>query len=252
MSIFATLFGNNNQQQAAPQAAPTPGQLPATPTMQTAASPGTAPNGVVPNTVPSPENENKDPLDQFKDIWQPTKEQTEGPAPLLNVDPKSLAEVSKRTDFTKLIQPEQLTAIAAGGEEAVKAFASAMNRVAQGVYAQSSFAATKIAEAAVTKAKEQWEAELPQHVKRQTVSETLRTENPALSHPAAAPLLNAIEAQITQKHPNASSAEITAMANNYLSEFAKAVNAPQLKRDQQAAASKQADGETDWSSYLSI
>lgn len=250
MSIFEKIFGSQNPQApaAAQNVAPNPGQIPTNPAVSSAVSPGAAPNGVVPNNVPAPESENKDPLDAFKDIWQPNENQPE-PQPLISVDAKTLAEASKKTDFTKLITPEQLQGIAAGGEEGVKAFAQAMNAVAQGVYAQSAFASTKIVEQAVSKAKEQWAAELPSHVKIQNISETLRTENPALSHPAAAPLLGAIQATLTQKHPNASASEITAMAKQYLGDFANAVQSPEKKLALEKQQKEQSAGETDWSTY---
>lgn len=246
MSIFASLFGSTP---AAPAQQTQPGNIPATPSMQTASTPGTAPNGAVPEGSAAPVEQQKvDPLDQFKDLWQPNANQ-EAPQPLINVDPKSLAEAAKKTDFAKMIQPEQLQAIAAGGEAGVAAFAQAMNQVAQGVYAQSAFATTKIVEQAVNKAREQFQNDIPAHVKRLNVSENLRNENPALSHPAAAPVLGALEHTLTQKHPNASSAEITQMAKQYLSSLGEAFNAPQTAANAATAAAN-APKDTDWSSYL--
>ena len=142
-----------------------------------------------------------------------------------------------------------MQAIAAGGEGAVQAFAQAMNKVAQGVYAQSAFATTKIVEQAVAKAQERFTSEIPSHVKKLQVSESLRNENPALNHPAASPILGAIESQLTVKHPNASSTEITNMARQYLEQFATAVNKPkEAAKAKQAAETNQG---TDWNSFLS-
>lgn len=252
MSIFEKLFGQPAAPAPAaaaqPQSQSTPGNLPATPTVQTASTPGAAPNGVVPDTVAASATQSADPLDQFKDIWQPTDKQKQGPEPLINFDPKAIAEASKKTDFSKLINPEQLQAIGQGGEAAMQAFATALNSVAQGVYAQSTFATSKIVEQAVAKAQENWNAELPSHVKKLNLTETLQTENPAFSHPAASPILGAIQAQLTQKYPNASSQELATMAKNYLGEFASAIQAPSKKAEESknAAATPQ---ETDWSTF---
>lgn len=252
MSIFSQIFGN--AQPAVPAApapqssgAGNPGNIPQNPTTGTVNTPGTAPNGVVPDNVNPPANaEPASQLDVFKDIWQPN-ENPEAPSPLINIDPKALAEAAKKTDFSKMIQPEQLKAIAAGGEGAVSAFAAAMNQIAQGVYAQSAFAASKIVEQAVGKAQERFSAEIPNHVKKLQVSESLRSENPAFKHPAASPILGAIETQLTMKHPNASSAEITAMAKDYLGNFAEAIRAPQTKAEADKASKT---GEYDWNNYL--
>lgn len=256
MSIFSTLFGGT-QPAPAPAAQPAqqgnpnagqPGQIPQNPSQVTASSNNTAPNGVVPAGTPAPAAEA--PLDQFKDIWQPSENKNEQ-QPLINVDPKSLAEAAKKTDFTKMITSEQLQAISQGGEASMQAFAQALNQVAQGVYAQSAFATTKIVESAVNKAREQFQADIPAHVKRLNVSESLQTENPAFSHPAASPILGAIQAQLTQKHPNASSGEIATMARQYLEQFANVVSAPQRaaaeKKQQEAKGSK----DFDFSTFLS-
>lgn len=254
MSIFSTLFGSSTPAPAAPAApapqggAGQPGNIPPQANQSTAASNGTAPNGVVPAGTPDSATAPASPLDQFKDIWQPS-ENSNTPQPLINVDPKSLAEAAKKTDFTKMISPDQLTAIGQGGEAAVAAFAQAMNQVAQGVYAQSAFATTKIVESAVNKAREQFQADIPAHIKRLNVSESLQTENPAFSHPAASPILGAIQAQLAQKHPNASSSELTGMAKQYLEQFANVVSAPGIAaREKKEQAGK--PQETDWNSFL--
>ena len=257
MSIFSTLFGGGTPAPATPAAATPapataqpganqPGQIPPATTAATNATPGTAPNGVIPEgATATPAS----PLDQFNDLWKPSENNGE-PQPLINVDPKALADAAKKTDFTKMISPEQLSAIGQGGEAAVQAFAQAMNSVAQGVYAQSAFATTKIVQQAVNKAREQFQAELPAHVKKLNVSENLRGENPAFAHPAASPILGALEIQLTQKHPNASAGEITQMAKQYLETFAGAINAPKAAAEAEATRKAANSKETDWNSFL--
>lgn len=249
MSIFEKIFGGQQQPAPAPAATPAPaqqtppGNLKETPPAQSAQqTPGTAPNGVVP---PVPES----PMDQFNELWQPTEKQGQGPQPLVNVDPKQIAEAARKTDFSKMITAEQLGAITAGGEGAAAAFAQALNSVAQGVYAQSAFATSKIVEQAVAKARDQFNADIPAHVKKLQVSDTLRSENPVFNHPAASPILGAIESQMTAKYPNASASEITTMAQRYLTNFAEAINAPKQKAEREAAAAK-GSKETDWSNFL--
>lgn len=258
MSIFSTIFGgantNQQQQQPAQNVQPNagtgqPGNIPPQPNQQVANTPGAAPNGVVPDTTntnqPDP---NASQLDNFNTLWQPNEADPNANQPLINVDPKSLAEAASKTNFVKMISPDQLKAISEGGEGAMNAFAAAMNKVAQGVYAQSAFATTKIVEQAVAKAQERFASEIPNHVKKLQVSESIRNENPALNHPAASPILGAIESQLTVKHPNASSTEIKNMAMQYLEQFASAVNQPKeaakLKQD---AATNQG---TDWTTFL--
>jgi proteasome lid subunit RPN8/RPN11 len=252
MSFFNNLFGSAQPQQPAPAPAPAPaaqqqqsqaappGNIPAQPNNGTQQSANTAPNGVVPEQPAQPES----PLDQFKDIWQPVENQSDPNAPLLNVDPKKLAEASRKTNFAGMINPQLMEQIQQGGPEATKAFAAAMNQVAQGVYAQSAFATSKIVEAAVSKAKQQLIAEMPQQFKRQQVSDTLRSENPVFNHPAASPILSAVERQLSMKFPNAPASEISGMAKQYLQNFAGAIS-PQQVQESRTAGKR----DEDWSNF---
>ncbi len=247
MSIFSSIFGAApaaTPAQPAPQNPnPEPGNANPAATKPDPANP-TVPNGAVNESKKEPES----PMDQFSQLWQPDPDANKGPAPLINVDPKQLAEAARKTDFSKMITAEQLTAIQQGGEGAAAAFAQALNSVAQGVYAQSAFATTKIVEQAVAKARDQFQAEIPAHIKKHSVSDTLRNENPAFTHPAAAPIIGAIEAQLIQKFPNASASELNTLAKQYLENFATAVNAPAAAAA--AAKSKKESKDTDWTNFL--
>lgn len=248
-SMMANLFGGASSQQPVQQM-PQPGNLPPEQTQQMQSAPGNpntpagSPQG---NTQAQQTNIQPEGLDKFNDLWKPSESPAGGQNDqLFNVDPKQLMEAAKKIDFTKVIQPTQLQAIAQGGEQAVNAFAQALNTVAQTVYAQNAHATTKIVEQAVARSQETMRNELPQHIKRQTVSESLRTENPALSHPAAAPILGALEQQLTTKFPNATALEIKSMATDYLTSFAGTFQKPA----QQTTQSSQQSG-TDWDSWIS-
>lgn len=238
MGIF-DIFGSQPTTPPAPAATPAtnPGNLSQNPT------PATPGNAAVPDT---PVNES--PMDQFSDLWQPS-ENTGTPEPLINIDPKQLADAAKKTDFSKIISPELRQQVEQGGEAGTIAMMQAMNQMAQAVYAQSAFANSKIIEQAVSKARDQFNSDIPAHVKKMQVSDTLRTENPVFNHPSASPLLSAIEAQITTKYPNASANEITTMAKKYIENFADAVKAPQNAAD--AAAKAKDSTDMNWSEYFS-
>jgi len=255
MSMFSNIMGSGNQAPApaaAPgaQAAPsTPGSIPATAPNTGAANANTAPNGTIPgneNSNPAPE---ATPLDQFADLWknEPTDPNAPKPAGIFgNVDPKKFMEAAGKIDFTKVVTPEQLQAISQGGEGAMGAFAAALNSVAQTTYAQSAFASTKIVEQALARAKDSFIAELPQHIKKQTVSENLRNESPVFQNPAVQPIISALEAQLTVKYPAASAGEITQMAKQYVEALGTSF-APKPAATSGNPGSKE---ETDWSSFL--
>lgn len=244
---------NGLMKPAAP-AAPAPGQptppgnIPANAAATGEASTGAAANGVLPDGSTKPAE--PAPFEEFKTLWDtapvdPNKPASDGTV-FGAVDPKKFTEAAGKIDFSKVVTPEQLQAIAAGGEGAMKSFAEAMNKVAQGVYAQSAFASTKIVESALAKANERFMAELPQHIKRQTVTDSLRGENPIFSNPAVAPIISALEKQMTVKYPNATAPEITAMAKQYVEKLGESFTPPKPE----PAAAKGGRKTEDWSKFL--
>jgi len=249
MSIFDTLFGGAKPAEATPTPAAAtattaqPGNLSQTATQ---ASPT---NPIVP-AVASTENKTESPMDQFSELWQPNATDTTANQPLINIDPKQLADAARKTDFSKLVSPELMTRVQAGGEDGATAMVQMLNQVGQGIYAQSAFATSKLVEQAVAKAREQFNADIPAHVKKLQVSDTLRQDNPIFNHPATSPILGAVESQLTVKYPNASASEITKMAKQYLEGFATAVNAPAAAAAQAEADKQKSSTETDWSKFL--
>lgn len=256
MNLFNSAFGRDGGTPAAAPATPgqvgtpaTPGNIPANSPTTGATPNGTAPNGIVPlATNPDGTPLTPTPFADFQDLWKTTPTDPNAPAPGVfgNIDPKKFMEAAGKIDFSKAVTPEQLTAISAGGDAAQAAFAAAMNTVAQGVYAQSAFATTKIVEQAINKTKDSFLAELPQHIKKQTVTDSLRSENPIFNNPAVAPIISALEAQMTVKFPNATAPEITAMARQYVEQLGTSF-AP---KPATPAAEKGKKAETDWSEFL--
>ena len=213
MSFVSRIFGTTSQADNAPQ--------------QNAPTPQTPPANVTPPAPAAPVS----PMDEFKSLWEPTATQTGVDATLpanmfAGADPTKMLEAARKVDFAKSVPPEVLAKITAGGPDAAAAFAQAINDVAQRSYAQSSFASTKIVEAALAKFQEGIEARLPGQVKNFQVRESLRESNPALMHPAAAPIMEALQAQLTVKYPNASVSELQGMASQYLTSFTSAATPP--------------------------
>lgn len=247
MSIFDKLFGS---QQPATPAAPAAG-IPTQPgNLNPGAPSGDPANPTLPNGAVDASKKDQSPLDQFTQLWEPVAVDPNAPKPepLVNFDPKQVAEAAKKLDFSKLVTPDQMQAITAGGEGAAQAFMQAMNSVAQGAFAQSMFANSKMTEQAVAKAQAMFENMIPAHVKKLTVSDNLRSENPVFNHPAASPILGAIEAQMSVKFPNASPTELTALAKQYLENFADAVKAPSKAAEEKKQQASNKD--TDWSNFL--
>ncbi len=232
---------------ATPPGVPVPGNITKQDPTQVSAT--TAPNGTIPAQPAPVPTEPPSPLAEFKDIWQPDPNAIPASAAAgFNIDPAKMFEAAKKTDFSRFMNPENLKAIAAGGEGAVKAMMDTMNGVAQAAYGQSAVAAAKIVEAALAKNKETFDAALPGLIRKHQVSDTLRTENPIFNNPAIQPIISALESQLMIKHPQATAAQINAEAKKYVEALGSSF-APKLVVD--AATAAKAKNEVDWTNFLS-
>ena len=211
MSFFSNIFGSTSQ---AANSGPTP---PAPPAQPAAPAQPTLPAAPV------------SPLDSFSSLWEPTPTPSgvDGTLPgniFAGATLENMVKASRNVDFAKSIPPEMLTKITAGGPEAGAAFQAVINDISQRAYAQSSYAATQIVETALRKFSEGLDTRLPSQIKKHQVSQSIREDNPALVHPAAAPILEALQAQMAVKFPTASVEEIRNQAKQYLVAFNSASN----------------------------
>lgn len=157
-------------------------------------------------------------------------------------------EAAGKVDFTKVLNQEDLQKIAAGGQDAVAAFAAALNKTAQTVFGQSAAMAQKLAERSADAAREEVLKQLPSIIKQHSARESLLENNPAFGNPALQPVIEALKTQFTEKYPNASSKEVTKMTMDYLKGAADLINPP--KAPENSGGRKGKASEEDWSAYL--
>lgn len=211
----------------------------------TAATQGTAPNGVVPaGAADAPAV----PLEKYKDLWTPpTPDKNDGnQGNDGQIDPQKLMEAAARVDFTKVVDAESMAKIAAGGEEAAQTLVALLNKTAQQVYGQSTVVTSRIVEQAVSQAREQFIAQIPDVIRKQGARAAVFEDNPAFSNPAVAPLIEAQVAQLALKYPKATPGELKGMAQEYLKDMASLINP--VKSDASSKKGTANDGD-DWSSY---
>jgi hypothetical protein len=214
------------------------------------APPGTAQNAQVDanGLIPAgSEQAPPSPLADFKDLWQPTPTDPNAPKPQsTGVDASKLMEAASKVDFSKVLDQESLAKIAAGGQDAVVALSTLLNKTAQQVYGQSMVVTSKIVDQAVQEATARFAASVPSLVRSQNVNENLFAKNPAFNNPAVAPVVQAIQTQLAEKYPKASSAELTEMAQKVLSGAAEIFAPPQKA----SSAKPNGRADEDWSAYL--
>jgi len=158
------------------------------------------------------------PLDGYKDLWQPvTNANGDANAPLFNIDAAKISEAAGKANFTTGINPELIQSALKGDATALS---QVINASSQQAFAQATIASTKLIEQALEKHGQRQAELVPNMVKRQMVSDSMAT-SPLYQHEATRPLLSALEQQLAAKHPNATAAQITEHAKNYIAEFAK-------------------------------
>lgn len=211
--------------------------------------PATLANGTTaPTTAPAPgsaePNTPADPLAPFADMWK-SEPAAPGEQPTgLGLTQEAVQGIVSKTDFSKVISPEALVNIAQGGEAAQAAFAQAMNQVAQHVMVQSTMVNNKLSEQQIERAIQAQLSKLPQTLRQQSSSDHLKSTNPLFSNPAIKPVVEATHAQILQKFPNATHAEVTKMTQDYILAMGAAFAPPQVVNDNSG------EGNTDWSKFL--
>lgn len=190
------------------------------------------------------------PLDNFANLWEP-KKPIEGEVPdfdpsnIFKLNQESMATALAQVDFTKGITEEQVAAIQAGGPEALKALGDMLNNTARQTMGAATQASAKMIESALTGASGAMDKKITTQVRSNQIASHLQEVNPALSHPAAAPMINALQAQLAAQFPKASPQEITQKVTDYMTAFAGIASG---KPEAAAEAAKAAQG-TDWEKY---
>lgn len=250
MSVVSQLFGNmfsanpaaataNQPNPAASVAVKTPGNMPAVPEVSQSAT-----NPLVPvSTTVEPGS----PVDAYADLWKtdPNAKPQEKTNLFPGIDPAAIAAVAGKHDFLKVITPEQKAAITKGGPEAAEAMVNIMQAMSQKGFGDSAVASTKLIESALEKQQQAFLAQLPGIIKSATVKETLRSTDPIFSNPAVKPMLDMMQIQVAQKHPDLSAAEQAKMAQDYVRKFAETVSPSKSS----STSSEDSDG-TDWSKFI--
>lgn len=195
-------------------------------------------------------------LDKHKDIWQPATDADGKPLPAkqktkFSIDPAKIMEYAGKQDFKKFVKPETLAAVAKGGEEGSAAFAQAMQEIGSSTFATSMSATSQLIQKALDSQRAEIMADLPEMFKKFSLKDTLRTKHPALSHPAAAPIIEALQNTLASKHPDATAEELRSTAEDFLTSFAAEYGGKKEGEDDEVSGkgSKKPKQE-DWGAFL--
>lgn len=188
--------------------------------------------------TPQPGTTTNSPLDSFKDLWKDGGtggQQSTDPfaSPLFQTDPAKIREAAGQIDFLSQVPQELMQKAMAGNDP--QAFMAVMNSVAQNALATSLQLATATTEQAGQRIGQRFNTALPGRFKDMQLQSTKPT-NPALSHPAAQPMLQAVRQQIKAQNPDMSAEQIQQMAEGYLSSFASEITGADPSRPKPQAS----------------
>ena len=224
--LFDFFTGGNQpqqqQQQQPQQTSPNPGNVPDNSQV----------SGDVPanqNTPPADQQQKKEvnsPLAPFEKMWETASntgdsDESNGQ---LELKPEEVTAAVAKLNFSDKLSPEVLAAIANGGEEAQKAFASSLNSVAQNVMSQTLLVSKQLADKTIESAIQKQLNKLPELVRQQNVDSAVTESNPIFKHPAVQPIIKAAQQQLTAANPGMSPAEITQKVNAYVLAMSQAIN----------------------------
>lgn len=144
--------------------------------------------------------------------------------PYIDINPTTLnAEVAKLT-FTDPAMSEQINAITGGNAAASEALVNLLNTFGRQVYGRGAQLSASLTDQATRQGVKRLSGEIPNAVRSNLTNEKIGELNPAFKHEALSPMVNALKAQYEKQNPNATSQEIAAMTQNYLSDVAKVLN----------------------------
>lgn len=191
------------------------------------------------------------PLDAFAGLWQTTQQEQKADPLTAEVIPmgaeqlQALQQRVSNVNFLSGVKPE-LVAAALGGDQA--AFMSVVNAAVQAAMLQSVRVNNTMLNAAVNQRTQEIMKALPSNVQQALTSNQLRQDLPIFNHPAAAPLLSALEQNLTLNQPGITPAQATQVAKSYLQNFFAEFSGTNPNQQQQTTTTPAG---IDWSKMFS-
>lgn len=253
MAFLSGIFNKPQQQQPAAPATPVNSNGSAGPAAQqpAPANPGANPQNMQNQQAPAPAGGPVNPLDSYANLFMPKPANPNAPKtptmadPILGaMDPAAFRTQIANTNFAANVPQEQI-AKALGGDQ--QAFMDVINAAAREAFAASAQLSHGLIEHGVRTGAERVNSGLDSRI-RNFQLKSQNTSNEALSHPAVAPMLNAVKMQIASSNPTLAPDQVQQQAEQYFSQMADVLVAP--KQAAAAAAAKPKSDQTDFSSYI--
>lgn len=190
-------------------------------------------------------------LDNFKDMFtlpvgadgKPIITTDPLAAPVLQPDAKKLREAASKMNFTAGVSQELLQKAMSGQDP--QAFMELLNTVAQNGFFTALQANAGVVQSALSTHTSRLDQALPDRIRNIQIGQ-VGTKHPALSHPAAVPMVAALKSQIAATNPHLSPEKVAEHAENYIIAMATDMNTSTQKE----VNAKNPKNETDWMALL--
>jgi hypothetical protein len=241
MSWMTSIFGAKPVDQTALQT-----QQPQNPNDITQQTAQTDANGVVPKQDTKPTS----PIDEYNNLWQTPKTNPEETPQEETLTPEKMFEAAGKVDFTKILDQAEVAKIEGGGKDAMQAMVKLLNRTAQATYGQSMVAAKKLVDTAVENASSKFSSKVPDLLRNQTAQSEIYKANPALNNPALAPIIEAIQSQLSKHNPSASAEDLKNSSMKVLQNFANLISPVSKDSTDSKTKGKSKQKEEDWLEWV--
>ena len=207
-----------------------------------------APPGVDPNSLAK---DTQNPIDQYKKMLYAADNNSAIEAPSFSLDPKIVADVASKMDFTKGLNPELIQKATSGDAASMMQL---IQEVGRNSYRASLEHATKLTDTHLGQRSEFESKRVKEGVRSQLTSDALSQgsdTNANLNHPVVKAELNRIAKSFANspEYADASPQEIARAAKQYMTDLHNALNPADPNKTKEGQAKK---GEIDYMAYLGL
>lgn len=237
---------------AAPKVAPAAATTPQPTTETSTTSSGAGTNVAAPGTDPnSLKQETQNPFDSYQKMFDNAAKNSAIEAPSFSLDPKIVADVASKMDFTKGLNPELIQKATSGDAASMMQL---IQEVGRNSYRASLEHATKLTDTHLGQRSEFESKRVKEGVRSQLTSDALSQgsdTNANLNHPVVKAELNRIAKSFANspEYADASPQEIARAAKQYMTDLHNALNPADPKKDKEGKAKT---GEIDYFDYLGL
>lgn len=201
--------------------------------------------------IPAAATGTESPLANYTDLFKndpekPTAVGPINPMPQFTLDQTKISEAAAKMDFTADISSAELATLYPGVDEA--AARSALNKVGARGFVANFTAGGQALETAMSRQTNDFMTKTIPEIVRRENTQMLTRDLGYANDPMTAPVFNMLKEQFTNKHPDATPAQIADHTQKYMTEMFK--SGAKLNGQEIRNTPRQPKGATDWDDFI--